>query len=141
MDEVFATATADSRLTTLLFSVFAGLALLLGVVGAYGVISHSVSERTYEIGVRMALGARRSAVVREVMVGAAIPVGLGLVLGLLAAIAATRLLASILYEVQPADPVVLFSVTAALGLSALLASFTPARRAARIDPARCLNAE
>jgi putative ABC transport system permease protein len=141
MDEVLLTATADSRLMTLLFSLFAGIALVLGVVGVYGVVSHSVSERTYEIGVRMALGARSGAVVREVMGKAAIPVGFGLVVGIVGAYAATRLLDSILFEVQPADPAVLLVVTVVLGIAAMIASLTPARRAATIDPARCLNTE
>jgi putative ABC transport system permease protein len=141
MDEVLLASTSDSRLTTLLFSLFAGIALLLGVVGVYGVIAYTVSQRTYEIGVRMAMGAQHGAVVREVMGRAVLPVGVGLVLGLAAALSTTRVLESLLFQVQPRDPAVLAVVTSALTAAALLASFSPARRAASIDPARCLNSD
>jgi len=141
MEDVISRANSTSRLVTLLFSLFAGIALLLGAVGVYGVISHTVSERTYEIGVRIAMGARSGTVVREVIRSAATPVLVGLTVGLAAAFATTRLLSSLLFEVQPADPAVLIVVTAVLGLSALAACALPARRAAHIDPARCLNTE
>jgi putative ABC transport system permease protein len=141
MDEVLRATTYDSRLTTLLFSLFAGIALLLGTVGVYGVIAHTVSSRTYEIGVRMALGAHRDTVVREVMGRALLPAGVGLALGLASALGVTRVVEGLLFEVQPRDPAVFLVVTAALTGAVLVASFTPARRAASIDPARCLNAE
>lgn len=139
LDEIVRNAMGDTRLVTLLLSLFAGIALLLGMVGVYGIIAYTVSQRTWEIGVRKALGASSPAVVRNVVGGAAIPVVAGMALGLGASFAATRLLDSLLFEVEPADPVVLLVVTAALGLTAIFASVTPARRAAAIDPARCLN--
>lgn len=141
MEELLARTTSDSRLTTMLFSLFAGIALLLGAVGVYGVVSHTVSERTYEIGVRMALGARKGIVVREVVRSAAIPIFVGLVVGAAGAVAATRLLSGLLFEVEPSDPTVLIVVTAVLACAAMVACVLPARRAALIDPARCLNTE
>ena len=113
---------------------FAFLALLLGVVGLYGVIAYSVSQRTREIGVRMALGAQRSSVYQLIMKEAGWLAGLGIGVGLLCSIGAAMLIRGLLFGVQSWDFTTLASVAAVLGVSALLASYIPARRAAHVDP-------
>lgn len=120
---------------------FAGLALLLSVVGLYGVVAFSVSQRTREIGVRMALGAQRSAVHRLVMREAGWLTGLGIAVGLLCSIVAGRLMTSMLFQVRPWDIATLASVTGVLGAAALLASYLPARRASRVNPVEALRTE
>ena len=120
---------------------FAALALLLSVVGLYGVIAFSVSRRTREIGVRMALGAQRSSVYRLVLREAGKLAILGIVMGLLSSLAATTLLRSLLFRVQSWDVTTLAAVALVLAASALLASFIPARRAASVDPTEALRAE
>jgi ABC-type antimicrobial peptide transport system permease subunit len=118
----------------MLLAGFAALALLLAGVGIYGVISYAVSERTFEIGVRVALGAPRGAVV-ALMLGEGMRLAaIGLVLGLAGALAAARLLGSLLVGVSPLDVPTLAVGARALGAVALLASYVPARRAARVDP-------
>ena len=124
-----------------LLSLFAGLALLLGTVGLYGVISYSVAQRTRELGIRSALGARRSKLL-SLVVGEGMRLVLaGLFLGLLCAFALTRYLRSLLYGISPADPVVLATVTVLMGAVALSACFFPAYRASRIDPLVALRDE
>jgi predicted permease len=120
---------------------FAALALLLGVVGLYGVIAYSVSQRTREIGVRMALGAQRSSVYQLVMGEAGRLIGVGLALGLASAVGAAMLMRSLLFGVQVWDVETLIGVAVVLGVSAMLASFIPARRAASVNPAEALRAE
>ncbi len=120
---------------------FAALALLLSVVGLYGVIAYSVSRRTREIGVRMALGAQRSSVYRLVLREAAKLAAFGIAVGLVAALAATTLLRSLLFRVQSWDLATLAFVAVVLSASAVLASFIPARRAASVDPTEALRAE
>jgi len=139
MEEVLRSSTADSRLTTTLFALFAGIALLLSMVGVYGVLSYTVSERTYEIGVRVAMGAGRGTVVRQIVKGALAPVGLGVVLGGAVAAALSRVVESLLFEVGPRDPSVLIASVLALLLAAAAAVVVPARRAASVDPVRCLD--
>jgi len=139
MDDVLRLSIADSRLSTAVLSIFALLALLLSVVGVYGVISFTVSARTYEIGVRAALGAPRGTVVREVLSGIAVPVALGMLAGIGGALGLARMVESLLYEVHPRDPAVLAVAAVALLLAAVAASVAPARRAASVDPVRCLK--
>ncbi len=132
---------ALSRVSMALLTGFAVLALVLGAVGIFGVISYLVARRTREIGVRMALGAGRQNVVRLV-VGAGMRLALaGLAVGLVAALVLTRLLGSLLYAVAPADPVTYATVALVLALVAFCASYLPARRASAIDPIVALREE
>jgi predicted permease len=120
---------------------FAAMALLLGVVGLYSVIAYSVSQRTREIGVRMAMGAQRSAVYRLILKEAGRPTGIGIGAGLLCSVATASLMRKLLYGTQPWDAGTLAGVAVTLAISALLASYIPARRAALVDPVEALRAE
>ena len=120
---------------------FAGLALLLGVVGLYGVIAYSVSQRTREIGVRMALGAQRSAIYDLVLREAGWLTGAGILAGLVSALAATSLMRKLLFGVRSWDLPTLAAVALVLAVSALIASYIPARRAAAVNPVEALRAE
>jgi ABC-type antimicrobial peptide transport system permease subunit len=124
-----------------LFSVLGTVALLLAVSGLFGVIAYSVSQRTREIGIRMALGAHRGKVVRMVLRQGMTLAGAGTLLGLAAALAATRLLRSLLLGVSPIDPVTFTLVPLLLLVVALLACLFPARRAAQTDPMEALRCE
>ncbi|MGI8498824.1 MAG: ABC transporter permease [Gemmatimonadaceae bacterium] len=130
-----------SRLSTMLFGTFAILGLVLAIVGIYGVISFGVTQRTHEIGVRMALGARSSDVVSLIVGQGAWLVAAGIGLGLFGAIALTRLMSSLLFEVTPGDPPTYAAIVALLAGVALLASYLPARRATHIDPLLALRQE
>jgi predicted permease len=120
---------------------FAAMALLLGVVGLYGVVAYSVSQRTREIGVRMALGAQRSSVYSLVLGEASRLIAVGISLGLVGAVAAALLIRKLLFGVQAWDAATLLSVAVLLAVSALLASYIPARRAASVNPTDALRAE
>ena len=120
---------------------FAALALLLGVIGLYGVVAYSVSRRTREIGVRMALGAQRSSVYQLIMKEAGWLAGTGIAVGLLCSIAAATLIRGLLFGVRPWDAATLGAVSFVLAISALLASYIPARRAASVDPMVALRYE
>ena len=141
MDEILAQSTAQPRFRTLLLSAFGGLALLIAIVGISGTVSYSVSRRTREIGVRMALGADQVDVVSTVVRQGMVPALAGVAVGLGGAFACTRLMASLLYGVQAFDPPTVVAACVALVLSAGVASFVPARRAARIDPMVALRYE
>ena len=141
MDQRLAGALATSRFNTLLLSLLGAIGLLLAASGIYGVIAYFVSQRTQEIGVRIALGATAAGVVRLVLGEALQPVAMGAALGVAAAIAATRVLASQLFAVSPTDPLTIAAVVVVLVAVALVASVVPARRAASIDPTRALQAE
>jgi macrolide transport system ATP-binding/permease protein len=120
---------------------FAALALLLSVVGLYGVIAYSVSQRTREIGVRMALGAQRAAVYRLILGEAGWLVAAGIGAGLLCSLAATVLIRKLLFDVRAWDASILAAVSLALAAAALLATYLPARRAASVNPTEALHAE
>ena len=139
MRDVVSRSMATPRSYALLFSLLAFLALGLGAIGVFGVLSYTVSQRTHEIGVRMALGARRNDVIATVMRSGLTPVALGLALGLVAAVLSTRLVAGLLFGVAPTDPMILGAVTVALGVVAAFACLLPALRAARVDPALSLR--
>jgi predicted permease len=144
MDQRLNGALATAQFNTLLLSLLGGIGLLLAASGIYGVVSYLVSQRTQEIGVRMALGATAGSVVRLILRQSFKPVAIGAVIGLLGAIAATRLLASQLvdvYGVSRTDPLTIVLVAATLITVALAASAVPAKRAAAIDPTKALAAE
>jgi ABC-type antimicrobial peptide transport system permease subunit len=125
----------------LLLDSFAGLALVLAVVGIYGVVSYTVAQRTREIGVRMALGADSGATLRLVLTRSMRLVAIGAACGLLASFAATRAMAGLLFGVSPFDPAVFIVVAAILGAAGLAASVIPARRATRVDPMVAVRAD
>jgi len=139
MEDVFAAAMARTSFTVAMLGAASGIALLLGLVGIYGVISYIVAQRTREIGVRMALGATapsvRGMVVRQGMLLA----GLGVTIGLIVAVALSRVMSSLLYGVSAIDPLTYVAVAATLVAVAVLASWIPARRAAGVDPATALR--
>ena len=134
-------AVAAPRVLTLLVGLFGVVALLLAAVGVYGVVAYVVGQRTNEIGIRIALGARSADIVRWTLRTGLVPALVGLVAGGVAALILTRVLGAQLYAVSPTDPVVFGGVAVVLVLVALLASGVPARRAARVDPATALRAE
>ncbi len=141
MQVVVAESLSHVRFVTELLGISAFVALALGVIGVYGVTAYSVSRRTGEIGLRLALGASRSSVVRFVMRGGLLPVAAGSLLGLLGAASGARLLGSLLYGVSPGDPTTLVAVVATLFVTAGIATYVPALRAARVDPAVALRSE
>ncbi len=141
MDRVVADATAQPRFEMLLLGVFAVIALVLAAVGIYGVISYSVSRRTREIGIRIALGASRTDVLRMVVRQAIVQALAGAAVGLAGALLVSRLMARMLYGVQPTDPITFGGVAIILALAALFASCVPARRATRIEPMIALRNE
>jgi putative ABC transport system permease protein len=134
LNQVIADSVAPRRLSVVLLTVFAGLALVLAAVGIYGVMSFLVVQRTHEIGVRMALGAQRADVLRLVIAHAGLLIGAGALLGLIAAFLSTSLLRSALYNTSAFDLTTFILVTLTLTAVALLASYIPARRATRADP-------
>jgi putative ABC transport system permease protein len=141
MDTVVAQALGQARLMMWLLGIFAGVALLLASIGIYGAVAYSVEQRTGEIGVRMALGAQTADVLRLVVRQGMAPVVLGLVIGMVAALALGRLLTTQLYQVSPHNPVLLVTTALTLGVVALLACFLPARRATFVNPIEALRAE
>jgi ABC-type antimicrobial peptide transport system permease subunit len=130
---------ADRRLTMLLLVVFAGLALVLASLGVYSVMAYSVTQRSGEIGIRMALGARATDVQHMVLGQGMKLAGVGMLIGLATALALTRLMAALLFEVRPGEPLVYASIAAMLGMVAAAACWIPSRRAARVDPMAALH--
>jgi predicted lysophospholipase L1 biosynthesis ABC-type transport system permease subunit len=141
VEAVVEQSMASTSFTVLLLAIAAGIALLLGTVGIYGVISYIVSRRTQEIGLRMALGAPADLVLRSVMGQGMTLAGIGLAVGLLGAWGLSRVLASLLYGVSATDPLTFGGTAVLLGVVALTATWVPARRAARVDPVEALRSE
>jgi putative ABC transport system permease protein len=141
MPELVSESVAPQRVITLLLGVFAGMALLMALVGIYAVVSFSVAQRTHEIGVRMALGARSGDVLKLVAGQGLVPVAVGLAFGIACSFGLLRFLSSLLYGVRPSDPLTLTVVSLVLAGAALLASYVPARRAAKVDPMVALRYE
>jgi putative ABC transport system permease protein len=132
---------ASQRFSALLLGTFAGVALLLAVVGIYSVLSYIVRGRSREIGIRTALGARAGDVIRMVIVEGMSPVLVGIAAGIVGALASARVMSTLVYGVSASDPPTLAAVAATLALIALIASLVPAYRALRLDPAKVLRAE
>ncbi len=141
MIQVISATMAARRFSMIILSVFAGIALLLAIVGVYGVTSYSVGRRTSEIGIRMALGAKRSEILRLVLGEGMSLAGLGTLFGIIAALLMTRLLSSLLFGVSAEDPLTLASVALVLGFIAAVACWIPASRAMRVDPTVALRHE
>jgi putative ABC transport system permease protein len=141
LDHAVARALWRQRLQGAISGLFAGIALLLAVFGIYAVISYAVAQRTREIGVRVALGATRRQVMALVLSHGAWLALIGIAAGVGGALALTRVLAGLLYEVRPTDPVTFIGVSVALGVVAVLAAAMPARRAATVDPLIAMRAE
>src|SRR6185436_1684085 len=141
LDDVMNESLLSQRALTSLLAVFAALALALAAVGIYGVMSYSVAQRTNEIGIRIALGAQPGQVLSWVLRNAMVLVVVGLGVGVAGAIALTRSLHGVLYEVSSTDPLTFVGVAVAILLVALVASYLPARRATRVDPLVALRAE
>jgi putative ABC transport system permease protein len=141
MEQVVYNSAGTRRFPMLLFATFAVVALLLAIVGVYGVVSYLVSQRTKEIGIRVALGARRGTVTRLVVGRSLIPIAAGIAIGLGGALASSQLLQTMLFQVQPNDPIVLIGISSLLLAAAVAASWVPARRAAGVDPLLVLRQE
>jgi ABC-type antimicrobial peptide transport system permease subunit len=139
MEKTVADSISNKRFTMALLGVFALLALLLASIGIYGVLSYMVGQRTKEIGVRLALGAQKFDVLRMVLKDGARMTLVGILIGLVGALALTRLMRTMLYGVRPTDPLTFVSVAAVLGAVAMLACYLPARRAMKVDPMEALR--
>jgi putative ABC transport system permease protein len=141
MDQVVAATTSRERFTTLILSSFAAMAIALAAVGIYGLVAYSVGRRTLEIGVRMALGAPRGAILRMVLREGLAQVSIGIAIGIALALLTGRAIESLLFETAPSDPVTLGVVAALLVVVSVVASVLPARRAARVDPLTAMRSE
>jgi len=141
MDHIVSEAIARQRFSMLLLGIFAALALILAAVGIYGVMSYSVAQRIHEIGIRMALGARRTDVLKMIVNQGLKLVSIGMMLGLAAAFLLTRVLQSLLFGISATDPVTFFVISLVLLAVAILASYLPALRATKVDPIIALRAQ
>jgi ABC-type antimicrobial peptide transport system permease subunit len=141
LEDVIATSLAPRRFIMMMLGGFAAAALLLAAIGLYGLIAYHVSLRTREIGIRMALGATRGSAITFVLRQGMGLVGVGILLGIAGSLALTRVLANMLYEIKPTDPLTFFTVSLLLVAIGLLACWLPARRAAQVDPMVALRHE
>ena len=141
LQEIYDASLARTSFTLVMLAIAGGMALLLGVAGIYGVISYSVSQRTREIGIRIALGAQRQAVTRMFVTHGLMLAGAGVAIGLVAAFGAMRLISSLLFEVSPVDPLTYAMVSVTLIAATVLATYVPARRATAVDPVEALRSE
>jgi putative ABC transport system permease protein len=134
MEQHVAASVSRQRFYATLLGVFAAVALVLAAVGLYGVIAYAVSQRTHELGVRVALGATGTRISRMVIGEGVILTAVGVIVGLVASLGGARIIAKLLYNVKSSDPVTFVGVALLLGVVAACASYIPARRAARVDP-------
>jgi putative ABC transport system permease protein len=141
MDEYVSSSVAAPRFNTTLLAIFASVALVLTIIGLYGVMSYSVAQRTNEIGIRMALGAQARDVLGLIVKDGVKIVGVGLLLGIGGALALTRLMESLLFGVTTRDPLTFVAIGGLLSLVAMLACYIPAWRATRVDPLEALRCE
>jgi putative ABC transport system permease protein len=141
MDQWVARTLSQAKFSSTLLTTFAGLALALAAIGIYGVMSYSVTQRTSEIGIRLALGAETSDILRMIVGNAVRLAAIGLTIGVALALALSRTLASLLYETTGTDPLTFAAVIGVLGAAAIAASYFPARRASRIPPVEALRAQ
>jgi putative ABC transport system permease protein len=141
MEAALGESSAQRRFYMLLLALFAAIAIALAAIGVYGVMAYSVTRRTQEIGIRLALGAKHGQVLTLVMSQAAGLVAAGVVVGLIATVASGRVLAGLLFGIQGTDPLLLVGVTGGLVIIALLAGYVPARRVLRVDPMVALRDE
>jgi putative ABC transport system permease protein len=141
LEEIMAESIARQRFAMLLLTVFSGVALVIAAVGIYGVMAYNVVQRTGEFGIRMALGAQQRDVLKLVLTQGGKLIGLGLVIGLLATLGASRALGSMLFNTSAYDPLTLASITLLLGAVALVACFFPANRATKVNPIDALRTE
>jgi putative ABC transport system permease protein len=141
MDQLLSNSVVQPRLNLTLLVTFAGLALVLAAVGIYGVMAYTVTQRTHEIGIRMAIGAQTEDVLKQVLLEGARLAIIGLAIGLAGSLAATRLIATMLFGVKPTDPLTFAAVAVILTSVTLAACYIPARRATRVDPMVALRYE
>jgi ABC-type antimicrobial peptide transport system permease subunit len=141
MDGLISGTIARERFQTALLTLFAASALLLAIIGVYGLLSYGVAQRTSEMGVRMALGANSGSIARLVLGQGGLLVSAGVALGLVGSLIATRALQAMLYEVKTSDPSALLAVVAGFAAAAFVACYLPAHRASRIDPSEALRTE
>ncbi|HEX4641644.1 MAG TPA: FtsX-like permease family protein, partial [Chthoniobacterales bacterium] len=141
LEEIMADSIARQRFAMTLLTVFSGVALVIAAVGIYGVMAYNVVQRTGEFGIRMALGAQQGDVLRLVLTQGGKLIGLGLAIGLLATLGASRAMGSMLFNTSAYDPLTLSSITLLLGAVALIACFFPANRATKVNPIEALRTE
>jgi len=141
LDDLVISSVAGNRFNMLLLGIFAGVALLLALAGIYGVLAYTVSQRTSEIGVRVALGASPERVLQQMVLEGMRPVAWGIAIGLAAAIGLSRFLSTLLFGIEPTDPITYGGVALMLAVAALAACYVPARRGLRVDPRVALAAE
>ena len=141
MEQLVASSLTRQRFYAILLGLFAMIAAVLGAIGIYGVLAYAVGQRTQEIGIRMALGARRGAVLGLVLGRGVVLIASGIALGLAGALGLTRYLSGMLYDLTPLDPATYAAVAIGFALVALIASYLPARRATRVDPVVALRHE